>query len=174
LFELNISVKIPPISEQNISQAYIDYRRRNSKRSQEILLEFIHQEIINRNMVAEGDLLESFQPVDLEETSDLSKVSVGSDDWAASVLERGARPADDGIVNVSKILRWIQAKGIVPDYGTERQMAFLVARKIGEQGQPLHGGLKRPFANAQKKAKRRIDRLWANDISKLVSDLEKA
>jgi hypothetical protein len=171
--ELNIRVKIPALDTQRTNQAFTDYRRRNIKRSQEILLDGIHQELINRNMLVEGQLYESWQAEDLEDTIDVTSVSVGSDDIAARVAEYGANEASSGFVNIGEILNWIEKKGIVPDYGTKESFAFAIARKIGEQGQPLHGGLKRPFNAAQKKAKRRIEKIWEDDLDKLVDDLGK-
>jgi hypothetical protein len=175
--EINISVKIPPINEAKITRAFSEYRKNSIERSQEILLDQIRQEISNRNMIVEGDMVESWRQMDLEETSDLSKVMIGSDDPAATAAEYGTSPAGSGSGTAEgdlfpDILQWVKRKPVTPRYGTQESFAFAIARKIAIQGLPLRGGLKRPFNAAQKKAKRKIDKVWAEGITDLIRDLE--
>jgi hypothetical protein len=172
LFELNISVKIPPVNEQKITRAFKDYRQDCAKKSQDLLIDFVQRELTMRNMRVFEDLYESFHPVDLEETVDISRVAVGSDDVAARVAEYGADDAAGGFVNVAEILAWVKQKPVVPTYGTQEQFAFAIARKIGREGQPLHGGLKRPLHNAQRKAQRRVNKIWEDGLPQLLIDLE--
>jgi hypothetical protein len=168
---LTISVKIPPVDERKITAAFKDYRARNIEESQRLLIDAVRQELDNRDMIVENDLYESWQALELVETEDSSKVVVGSEDIAAHVAEGGAVPATTGWVNTDEILNWIVKKGITPDYGSQEDFAFAIARAIGREGQPLQGGLKRPFNAAQKKAKRKIDRLWDDDIDRLIRDI---
>lgn len=174
--ELRITVKMPRINEAQIGTAFTNYRLRNMKKSEQILLDEIHSQLERRNMVVTRDLWESFEAVDLEETSDMSRAVVGSDDVAARVAEYGAQPAGGGSGGGGEmgkeILQWIKDKGISPSYGTQEQMAFAVTRAIAEKGQPLKGGLKRPLNAAQKSAKRKIDALWESDLQNLLKDLE--
>jgi hypothetical protein len=174
---LTISIKIPSNVESRVSAALTDYRLRNIRRSEEVLLEEVRNELTNRNMRVTDDLYESFEVVDLEETSDITRTRVGSDDVAASVAEYGAKPAGGGAGGGSgdmfeAILQWIKDKPVIPSYGTEADLAFAITRKIAQQGQPLHGGLKRPFHNAQKRAQRRINKLWIDDMEQLGRDLD--
>jgi hypothetical protein len=169
---LTLIVKIPTTA--SIDNAFKKYRHNNIKKSQDILLSFMLQEMVNRDMVVEGDAYGSWELVELEETSDLSKVAVQSDDVATSALEYGTEPVGGGEGGgdiFADILRWTKRKGIEPSYGTQEQFAFAVARKIAEQGLPLQGGVKRPFNAAQKKAKRRIDRVWEEGLSGLIGEL---
>ena len=168
---LTISVKIPPINEQKITAAFSDYRKRNIQESQRILIDAVHEELDNRDMIVHGDLYESWQVLDDEETVDLSKVTVGSEDYAAHVAEGGAVPATTGWVNTGEIYDWVTKKGIMPEFGTQYDFAFAIARAIGREGQPLNGGLKRPFNAAQKKSKRKIDKLWDDDMDRLIRDI---
>lgn len=172
MLTLSVNLKIQQPTTVQVTTAFKNYRQRNIEESQKILLDEVHDELIRRNMNVSGDLDESFQVLDLSEVGDISKVTVGSEDIAASVAEYGANEAGGGIVNVAEILDWVRQKSIFPTYGTQSQFAFAIAKAIGQTGQPLKGGLKRPFNNAQQRAKRKIDKLWPDDLPNLLRELE--
>lgn len=167
--ELSISVKFP-IDERVVAQEFETFRRTSLEKSRDILADTIHQELVNRNLIVEGDLDNSWT-YELTRVGDRDSLVATSSDIAANVLEYGAVPADGGIVNYRNILKWATKKGITPEYGTIEQFAFAIAKKIGTSGQPLHGGLKRPLNAAQKKANRKIERQYALDIENLVKRL---
>lgn len=169
--EFTLSVKAPADAATRFARIYDDEMDAATRQSAEVMLKTVEDEIINRNLVAEEDLLRSIEVVEIDVTSDLRYAVVGTDDIAANVAEYGAREASNasGMVNVDNILTWIEAKGIQPSYGTQRQFAFAIARAIGENGQPLRGGLKRPFNAAQKKARRKIDKIWADAVARTLT-----
>jgi hypothetical protein len=167
--ELSISVKFN-IDERVIAQEFEDFRRTSLNNSRNILADTIHQELVNRNLIVEGHLDESWT-YELTRIGDKDSLVATSSDIAANVLEYGAEPADGGIVSFKEILNWATKKGITPERGTIEQYAFAIAKKIGKEGQPLHGGLKRPLNAAQKKANRKIERQYGEDVANLVKRL---
>lgn len=166
---MSISVKTT-IDPRVVGTQFEQFRRDVTERSLDILENTVRLEMLNRGFKVEGDAIESFEYT-AETVGDLIKFLAGSDDVAVSVLEYGARPADGGVVNFDEIYTWVKAKGIRPSYGTQKQFAWAIAKAIGRRGQPLHGGLKRPFNAAQKKASRKIEREWETSISVLVGKL---
>jgi hypothetical protein len=131
----------------------------------------IQEELTNKNLRVSEDLANSwqFEPI---ETLDGPGIRAFTNDIAANALEYGTVPAVGEIVNIGEILDWMQKKGVVPSYGTEKQMAFAIAKAIGKQGLPLHGkGLRRPFANARKRAERRLRADWERGMAELVRSL---
>jgi hypothetical protein len=170
MIDLKISVKLPQVDDKIVRTEFDNFRRRNEEKGKEIMLETIQQEIMNRNLRVEGDLYESWE-VDVQQFGDIRRIIASTEDIAAPALEYGTDEATGGIVNVREILDWATAKGISPSFGTLEQFAWAVAKKIGKEGLPLHGGLKRPFHNAQKKATRKIERMWETEIGLLVRRL---
>jgi hypothetical protein len=170
MFDLRITVKLPKTDENIIRQEFNSFRLRNEERAKEIMLDTIHQEIVNRNMRVEGDLYESWE-TEVGIVGDIRRVIASSGDIAAPAAEYGTDEAAGGIVNVKEILDWASNKGISPSYGTLEQYAWAIAKKIGKEGLPLQGGLKRPFNAAQKKAVRKIENMWEREIRLLVERL---
>jgi hypothetical protein len=170
--ELTISVKIPAGSPEEVGRKFERRTRRLMKQTQEILLEVTKDEIIDRNLVVFGDMLESVEPEELVLVGDIKRAVVGSDDIASAVAERGAEPTANvsGMVNVSEIQAWMEKAGVESSDGNNERFAFAIARAIGQDGQPLHGAPTRPFNAAQKKAKRRIDKLWETTIDNMVRE----
>jgi hypothetical protein len=140
------------------------------QRTEEILGHEIYVGMADRDLIVEGHAVESFE-FDIEEVGDMFRVIATSNDPAVSVLEYGANPSSTGMVDWQEILIWIRKRGIQPEYGSQKSMAFAVARAIGKEGQPLNGGLKRPMNAIQKKAKRAIEREWEQEVDKLIRSL---
>ena len=176
---LQITVRIPEnivqqamtIFDAEVAQAKIESGRVIKRRT--IL------ELQNRQHVAERDLINSLS-VEIDKANPLNGlVSLTTVDIAANALEYGTEPtADEGPVNVSNIVVWLEEKGIEPDYGTIEDYAYVIARKIGQLGMtvngiPVKGNLKRPFNAAQKKAKTEIESLWQQMLSDFAGEFNR-
>jgi hypothetical protein len=168
--DLTISVKIPAGSPEVVGQRFEKHVNRFMEQARDVLLKVTQDEIISRNLVVFGDMLESVVPEELDLVGDVKRAAVGSDDVAAAVAERGADPTTNasGMVNVSAIQAWMERKGVEADDGNNTRFAFAIARSIGQRGQPLRGNPRRPFNAAQKKAKRRIDKLWDTTVDNML------
>jgi hypothetical protein len=170
MVDLKISVKVPKLDASIVRSEFNAFRSKNEEKAKEIMLETIQQEIIRRDLRVEGHLYESWE-VNVEGDDDVRKVIASTDDIAAPAQEYGTDEAVGGIVNVAEIMDWASAKGVSPSFGTLEQYAWAIAKKIGKEGLPLRGGLKRPFNAAQKKAVRKIERMWENEIQALIKRL---
>jgi hypothetical protein len=164
---ISISTKIDP---RVMAAEFDEFRTRMKARTKEILGEQLVLGMGERDLIVTGDATKSFT-FEIEEQGNSFTVTASSDDPAVSVLEYGADPAEGGIVDVFEILTWVRKKGIVPDYGSQKSFAFAIAKAIGKEGQPLNGGLKRPFNAIQKKSKRLIEREWEREINRLIVGL---
>lgn len=167
---LSISIKLPKTDARIVSTQFDAFKTRMLEKSKEVFNTEIQTELTNKRLRVEGDLAESWE-YEIVELADYSSVKATSGDIAANALEYGTTPASGDVVNVGEILQWILKKPVVPQYGTPEQFAWALAKKIGKQGLPLQGGLKRPFANVRKRVQRRINKQWENGISELVSKL---
>jgi hypothetical protein len=177
--ELSIRVKIPKDARELVLNSFDGILGDAARRSVELLYDITVNELEARGHKAEGDL-ESV----LYTTTDISSFSTGvvaalhTDDVAASVLEYGADPTGDGgLVNIDSIERWLEAKHITPSYGTTRDYAWAIARKIGREGQSVskrYTSPGRPFNNAQRKAKRQVEKIWDEAVEKFVMGVSNA
>lgn len=176
---LTINVKIPV---NLVPQTMLLYDRMVSKAVQEsrrVVKRRTVTELQTRQHVAEHDLVNSLK-VETDAANPLGGiVSLTTLDIAANALEYGSEPtADEGPVNVSNLVVWLEEKGIEPDYGTVEDYAYAIARKIGQLGMTVHGipvktNQKRPFNAAQKKARVEIDTLWQKAISDFVGEFNR-
>src|SRR6185503_892159 len=114
---ISVRIKFGALTPEVMTQEFRRFRTETTKKSNDILLEQIRNEVITRNYVVSGNLLDSWHEADLEETTDETRVSAMSDDIAAAVLENRAKPAEGGIVNVGEIFDWAKRKGITPRKG---------------------------------------------------------
>jgi hypothetical protein len=148
-----------------------------ARQSVEVLYDVTRDELETRGHKAEEDLEESlYTTVDIEQYNAGVVAALHTDDIAASVLEYGAVPADNEaeMVNADSIELWLEAKGIVPEIGSQKQYAWAIAKKIGREGQDpskRHTSPGRPFNNAQRKAKRRVERIWDDAVENLMRGL---
>lgn len=173
---LSINIKIPANIVEQTLRIYDERVEQAARDSAKVIKRRTVAELETREHVAERDLLNSLQ-IEIDKASSIGWiVSLTTLDIAANALEYGSDPtSDDGPVNVSNIVVWLEEKGIEPDYGTVEDYAFAIARKIGQlgmtvQGIPVRGNQKRPFNAAQKKAKTEIDRIWLDAISGFVGE----
>lgn len=167
---ISVKIKFGELTPELITEEFRRFRTNTTKMSNDILLKQIKDEVVLRRYVVSGDLQESWHEGDLEETINLTRVSAESDDIAAAVLENKANPAVGGIVNVYEIFDWAKRKGITPRSGNLKQFAWVVAKSIGEKGQKFTA---RPWHNAQKKAARKINKLWDVELDKFIDRLNK-
>lgn len=168
---LSIRIKLPKNDGRVVGQEFDAFEKRMANRTKDILEFTIQEELTNKKLRVEEDLAESWE-YDVEDTVTGILVRAETDDIAASALEYGTVPASGEIVNVAELLRWAQKKPVSVTKGTVEQFAWALAKKIGKQGLPLDKkGLRRPFANARKRAQRRINREWEVGIQDLVRKL---
>lgn len=168
---LSIRIKLPQTNGRVVGQEFDNFRKRMQAKAREVLSDSIQEELTTKRLRVEEDLANSWD-YELEETTGSDLIRAGSADIAANALEYGTSPATGGIVNVAEIKKWIQKKPVTVSYGTIDNFAWALAKKIGKEGLPLGTkGLRRPFANARKRAQRRMSKEWENGIAELVSKL---
>lgn len=177
--ELRITVKVPPDIRDVVIRAFDGMMGEAARRSVEILYDVTRDELEARGHKAEEDLESSmFTSTDLEQFNAGVVAALHTPDIAASVLEYGAVPAgnESEMVNADSIEIWMERKGIRPEYGSTKQMAFAIAKKIGQEGQDpskRYTSPGRPFNNAQRKAKRRVESVWDEAVEKLVRGISR-
>jgi hypothetical protein len=167
--ELTISIRIPGDVEIRVGRSFTRAQGIAAQASAEILYDVTVDELQARGHKAEGDLEASLATeVDIEHLRLGTLARLRTEDVAAKVLEGGADATDDGgPVNVDAIEAWLGAKNIEASYGTRRSFAYAIARKIGREGQnpsTRYTSPGRPFNNAQRKARRRILKVWQQDF----------
>lgn len=125
-----------------------------------------YQDILIRdNKIATGELLNSVEYI-VEEGDRSISLSLKLEDYYKWV-EEGRKPGR--FPPVDKILEWIRVKPILPDerngrLPNEQQLAFLIGRKIAEEG--IEGGHQLATARAElsKEWEERIDEAIALDV----------
>lgn len=169
--ELVISIRIPKDAADLVHGAFKQEFAAAAKLTAETLYDVTVDELQSRGHKAQGDLEASlYSTVSIEDFEAGTLAALKTHDIAAAVLEYGAKPAG-GLVDVDAIERWLEAKHIQPKYGTQRDYAYAIARKIGREGQSPGSRFTspgRPFNNAQRKAKRRVEKIWYDAIDHAV------
>jgi len=173
---LEITVKIPPDIVERTMSIFDTNVARALRQTGATLKRVTTRELESREHVAARDLVDSLH-TEVDKANTLGWiVSLTTLDIAANALEYGSQPTgDEQPVNVTNILLWLEDKGIEPDYGSQADFAYAIARKIGRLGMTVHGipvksNQSRPFNAAQKKARREIDTLWRTTIGNIVGE----
>ncbi len=136
---------------------------------QEIRNEY-QDKLIRDDKIATGDLLNSVEyEVQYDDRS--IWVELHLEDyyrWVENGRDPGKYPPQDAI------LEWIKVKPVIPDgrngvLPTEKQLAFLISRKIAEQGiEPGHQ-LRRTMRDFKQEIEDRIDEAIAQDINEAIN-----
>lgn len=177
--ELRITVKVPPDIRDIVIRSFDNMMAQAAQQSVEILYDVTRDELESRGHKAEEDLEDSmYTTTDLEQFNAGVVAALHTPDIAASVLEYGAESANNEsqMVNAENIEIWLERKNIRPSYGSTAQMAFAIAKKIGQEGQDpskRYTSPGRPFNNAQRKAKRRVEKVWDDAVEQMVRGISR-
>lgn len=174
---LEIKVTIPPDLVERTMAVFDENVRRANRQTGVILKRVTRFELEAREHVASKELVNSLH-TEITKADTLGWiVSLTTLDVAARALEYGTSPAsnESEMVNVTNILLWLEEKDIEPDYGTQEDFAYAIARKIGRLGMtvggiPVKGNQRRPFNAAQKKARREIENLWRQTVENIAGE----
>lgn len=122
--------------------------------------------LIRDNKIATGELLNSVEyKVDYDDRSIWVELHLADYyKWVEEGRQPGKYPPPD------KILEWVKVKPVIPDgrsgkLPTEQQLAFLISRKIAEQGIEAGYQLRDTMRDKNKEIEDRIDEAIALDIN---------
>jgi hypothetical protein len=170
---LTVSIKVPKRFAEQPIEIFDKLVNLAGEESRIAFESTVKDEMLARRHHATGHLQENIHGI-LENATTGKLVSVEVNDVAASALEYGTKPAGSGSGDGGSgagdlqlgIEEWMAAKGI-------EGSAFLIARAIARKGLPLKGGLRRPFNAAQKKATRRVEKIWSSAFDRIAGELNR-
>ena len=164
------------ISFENLQKALEEYGKEAKAQYQKNLLEMRYTKGKNpvlTNRIASGELYNSVQSLVIVNGQRYSVVLSLADYW--KYIENG-RPAGK-FPPTSKILEWITVKPVIPrpdDYGripTPKQLAFLIGRKIANDGSEGSHELKNANDSTLQKWQDRIVNALALDVSSYLQKI---
>ena len=164
------------ISFENLQKALEEYGKEAKAQYQKNLLEMRYTKGKNpvlTNRIASGELYNSVQSLVIVNGQRYSVVLSLADYW--KYIENG-RPAGK-FPPTSKILEWITVKPVIPrpdDFGripTPKQLAFLIGRKIANDGSEGSHELKNANDSTLQKWQDRIVNALALDVSSYLQKI---
>lgn len=134
--------------------------------------------LIRDNKKATGDLIRSIKPIEIEFSNNKMSGSISLASYWASYwkyVEYGRRPGKFPPPN--KILDWVKIKPVIPRpvngiKPTEKQLAFLISRKIARDGIKPGNQLEEALNLSWAKNKDNISNAISADLQEMIDIIE--